>query len=255
MASCAAPLRPPRCSAWFSESTASPKMIWSPLGVDVLTTTLLGTQPVIWRVVSRSRSTSTTISTCAQVWSPILVRSITSGTSLPRVARASFCALKSGETYICTSLMTVPCSFCWAGKSVEKNEMASRSAPVLSFISFLLHPLLSCTSGFSSPACRSNPLLASSSPDLVAGSVSAAPAQCLSCAPLRSCRDHYLFGRYPSARPAATLRYTELPAPWATADAHAHTARTAQLLSWDTQSDRATQRTVGHRASQTLPTP
>src|ERR1041385_6854194 len=187
-------------------------MIWSPLGVDVLTTTLLGTQPVICRMVSRSRSTSTTISTCAHVRSPILVRSITSGTSLPRVARASFCALKSGETYICTSLMMVPCSFCCAGTSKEKNEMASRSAHVLSFISFLLRPLPHCKQKSFFPACRSNLLLASSNPDLVAGSVSAAPTQCLFCARLRSCRDHYLCGRYPSAPPHAMRRYTRLPA-------------------------------------------
>src|SRR5438270_1354616 len=103
-------------------------MIWSPLRVAVVTSTLLGTQPEICRSLCRSRSTSTTTSTCAHDLPEMVVRSMTRITLRPRVARASFCAVASGETYISTSLMMAPCSFCCAHAVARASDAHSSSA-------------------------------------------------------------------------------------------------------------------------------
>src|SRR5947209_6555498 len=94
---------------------------------------LAGIQPEICRSLWRSRSTSTTTSTCAHDLPETLVRSITRITLRPRVTRASFCEAVSGETYISTSLITVPCSFCCAASVAAVRTIQSISVDCFSF--------------------------------------------------------------------------------------------------------------------------
>src|SRR6266853_1267495 len=117
-------------------------MIWSPFGVAVVISTFAGTQPEICRSLCRSMSTSTTPSTCAHDLPAMVVRSITRMTLRPRVARASCCPLESGETYILTSLMTVPCSFSCA--CAQPALSASKNASTLHFIFLTMLISLDC---------------------------------------------------------------------------------------------------------------
>src|SRR6202041_3982079 len=109
MASCAALRRPRRRLAWSSESAASPKIILSPLGFDISTRALLGTQPVMIlpsasSSVSASFLGSTRIaSTCVQ--SRLLSR-ITN--SWPPSAWPSLAASLAGATRMVSSCTSVP---------------------------------------------------------------------------------------------------------------------------------------------------